>query len=324
MKGSFLFYCGIGCKKESWQAKVKKPVDYLYLKRNTDKLKRICVKAHHVAGIKVLEVCCAISKERQNEKSRCKTGKPGHWEKKLKRALRSYDVSSCAVNGDMDVLQALHIKNVGFLARKNELLLHGAYIFEHLASRKTPELREKLLVYLESENWKGQDVNDFLWIAKDFYEDIVLAGKNVSVYEDVVKQLFEDCGLVISVTDLENAQTKRYDGVLFLVEKWDFCYMKKICFRRAYVVAEYEDSSVFCRRMVRGKTEKDIPVCFSGLCYEWNGKKIPYQLVADLYYQNPVFCDKKGISFVAIYRLECYNNNNNEKVRLDCPGGTAQ
>ncbi|MDE6434038.1 MAG: hypothetical protein K2L07_07380 [Lachnospiraceae bacterium] len=287
---------------------MKKSVDYLYLKWSADKLKRIRVKEYNAAGIKVLEVQSAIPKAWQSEESRFKAGKFERWKRRLKRAIRSYEVSSCAVNGDERVLQALQIENIGFLARKNELFLNGTYIFEHLALRKMTGEREKLLIYLESENWKSQEIKDLLWIAKDYYEDIVLAGNNVAAYEDIMTQLFEDCGLVVSTVDLKNAEMKAYDGVFFLVEKWNFSYMKKICFQRAYAVAEYEESDNVCRRMVTGKAVTEKPVCFSGLCYEWNGKKISYPLAVDLYFQNPAFCDKKDISFVAIYRLECYNN----------------
>lgn len=301
-------HCGIGCKKGAWQAKVKKPVDYLYLKWSADKLKRIRVKEYNVAGIKVLEVQSAIPKAWLSEEGRFGAGKFERWKRRLKRALRSYEISSCAVNGDEHVLQALQIENIGFLARKNELFLYGTYIFEHLALRKMKGERERLLIYLESENWKSQEIKDLLWIAKDYYEDIVLAGKNVAAYEDIMTQLFEDCGLVVSTVDLKNAEMKAYDGVFFLVEKWNFSYMEKICFQRAYAVAEYEESGTVCRRVVKGKAVIGKQVCFSGLCYEWNGKKIPYPLAVDLYFQNPAFCDKKDISFVAIYRLECYNN----------------
>jgi len=284
---------------------VKKPVDYLYLKWNAGKLKRACVNEYQVAGIKVLEVCSVIPKEGRNEKSRCKAGRFEHWRRRLKRILTPYDLSSCVINGDAEVLQALQIKNVGFLARKNELLMHGAYIFEHLAFKKVPRQREKLLIYLESENWKNQEIYDLLWIAKDYYEDIVLAFRNLSGYEDIMAQIYEDCGLVVSVLDFKKAEAGMYDGVLFLIEKWNSRYAEKICFRRAYVTAEYEDSSSTIRKMVRAVTEE--PVCFSGLCYEWGSKKIPYPLAVDLFYQNPEFCNKKEISFVAIYRLECYN-----------------
>lgn len=309
MKGSFFIHCGIGCKKETWRAKVKKPVDYLYLKCSAGQSKRICVKEYQVAGIKALEVCSAVSDAWQDEHNRSGVRKFRRWKRKFNRVLSPYEVSSCAMNGDEQVMKALRIGNPGFLARKNELFLHGTYIFEHLALRTTEGGREKLLVYLESENWKSQEIKDLLWMAKDYYEDIVLAGKHTSAYEDVMIRIFEDCGLVVSIVDFQHANMQTYDGVLFLVEKWHGSYLEKICFRRAYVVSEYEENGSVCRKAARG-TVTEQPVCFSGLCYERDGKKIPYPMAVDLYFQNPVFCDKKDISFVAIYRLECYNNNN--------------
>ncbi|MCM1181136.1 MAG: hypothetical protein NC347_12820 [Clostridium sp.] len=288
---------------------MKKPVDYLYLKSSPGKSKRICVKEYQVAGIKVLEVYSAVSNAWQDEKNRSGVRKFRRWKRKFNRVLSSYEVSSCAMNGDEQVMESLRIENPGFLARKNELFLYGTYIFEHLALRKMKGGREKLLIYLESENWKSQEIKDLLWMAKDYYEDIVLAGQNTSAYEDVLTRIFEDCGLVVSIVDFKHAKMQTYDGAFFLVEKWHDSYMEKICFRRAYVVAEHEESGAVCRKVAR-ETVTEQPVCFSGLCYERNGKKIPYPMAVDLYFQNPVFCDKKDISFVAIYRLECYNNNN--------------
>lgn len=282
---------------------MKRPIDYLYLQFSAVVRKRICVKERILAGIRMIEVCIPEKEKMRWQNNRWKERQLMRWKKRLKRKLSSYELCPCAIGGEPTVLQVLGMENAGFLARKRELLSQAGSIFKQLSSKPLPGIRKKLLFFLESGKWTAQELYDMLSIAKNYYEDIFLACKNVLQYENTVKSMFEECGLVISVEEIKNARTGIYDSVIFLVEKWDFCCAEGICFRRAYIVAEWEEGS-FCRRMVREKAETEIPVFFSGLCYECNNKKIPYQIAVDLRYQNQSFCEKNDISPVAIYRLD--------------------
>lgn len=293
-----------------WQRKVKKPVDYLYLKWGEKEFGRICVKECNVAGMNTLEISFVPSGRKKGETDIWGEREAEQWKNRLKRKLRFYNLESCVVNGDWSLLNAFGIENVGFKARKKELLIQGMFIFKQLCPRREKETREKLLIFLESEAWEPCELYNLLWIAKNYYEDIVLASENISVYKETLACLFEECGLVVTTINLKKAEMEIYDSVLFLVKKWQLWYTEKICYRRAYVVAEWDEPKVWLRRKVKGDMVTDVPVCFSGLCYECNGRKIPYQFATDIFYQNSAFYDEKGISFVAIYRLECYNNNN--------------
>lgn len=291
--------------------KVKKPVDYLYLKWGKMRAGRICIKERNIAGLNTLEICISPLKQIKGEISTWEKGRAQRWKKKmkrnLKRKLRSYDISSCAVNGDWNIRKAFCMGNTGFYARKNELLLQGRYIFEQVCAGWKKNVRRKLLIYLECEKWSVKEIHDLLWIAKNFYEDIILASENQAEYEDMLICLFEECGLVVTPINLKEAKTELYDSVLFLVKKWQSYYPDNIRYGRAYMVAEQEEMENWYRQKVQGSRVTDVPVCFGGLCYEYHNKKIPYQLAVDMHYQKTAFCHKNGISFIAIYRLECYN-----------------
>lgn len=293
-----------------WQRKVEKPVDYLYLKWGEKNFGRICIKERNVAGMNTLEISFVSSGRKKGETDIWREQEAERWKKRLKRKLRPYNLESCVVNGDWRLLNVFGMENVGFKARKKELLSQGMFIFKQLCPKREKGMRGKLLIFLESEAWETQEIYDLLWIAKNYYEDIILASENVSMYKEILACLFEECGLVVTTINLRRTGMEIYDSALFLVKKWQLWYSEKICYQRAYVVAEWEEPKVWFRRKVKGDMVTDVPVCFSGLCYECNGRKIPYQFATDIFYQNSAFYDKKGISFVAIYRLECYNNNN--------------
>ena len=281
---------------------MKKPIDYLYLQFDAAAKMGICVKERNLAGIKILEVCIPEKEKVRWQSNQWEEKKIARWKKGLKRKLSSYELSSCAINGEAVILQVLGMENAGFLARKKEMLSQAVYIFKHLSSKQLPGMRKRLLFFLESGKWTFQELYDLLSIAKNYYEDIVFASENVLHYKNIVKSMFEECGLVISMEELKNARMGVYDSVIFFVKKWDFGCAENICFRRAYVIAEWEEGKVY-RRMVREEAVTEIPVFFAGLCYECNNKKIPYQAAVDLCYQNQRLCEEKNISFMAIYRL---------------------
>lgn len=282
---------------------MKKPVDYLYLKCEPGKKRGISVKAGYAAGIRMLEVCISEKKLERIEK-RMRSRPFEKWKKDFVRALHSYDVSDCAINGDHIILQVIGAENVGFFARKEELLSQGRYILEQLRQASAAG-RKKLLIFLESGGWKLQELYALLLFAKDYYEDITLAVEEESIGDSLAASLFEECGIVITVSDLNNVVKEGYNSVIFLVAEWNPRYSRILSFQSAYVLAEQEGGGLE-RRTGAGKAQ-GMSVCFSGLSYMCNGKKLPYQPVVDLYYQNRTFYDKIGISSVAICRLECYN-----------------
>lgn len=295
-------------KGRKWM-KMKQPVDYMFLRIEGSGRRRIQVERQNIAGIQVLMVAIPIHKK-ELLKKRLSEKYLNKLKKRLYRKLRSYPLSACAVSGEEIFQRCLLDERTGFKARKTELLMRGDTILKYLRLKGEKNKRQRLLVYVESRNWKESELYEIIWMAMNDYEDVVISCEDFAGFADMAGKLFEESGLMVSFIDMQSVKMEHFDCVIFLVWEWGDRYREGMDFERAYVVAEQDNSLNKIRRMKRESKEgrrRDNRECYSGLCYECNKKKISYQMAVDLLYQKPDFCEKIGISSVAIYSLECYN-----------------
>lgn len=256
----------------------------------------MCFQVKQESGIHVLQIGVSLP---------LKEGKI----KKIKRGLKKYQLNHNVIGADNEMAAQLEIEELLFQARKRELLQNKEKILCQMKNMGAQEGRNSVLFVLNSRKWSHKDILSMLLTAKDYYEDIniVLEWDYIGI-EQFVETMYEEWGVVLHVVQREEVFMSKFNLVLFLLEKWEKQVIEQYEFRGAYMVLDMEDvrlkrkyTEEWGEKERGGLKKKSL---YSGLAYEKEQKKIPYQMAVNIACQNPILYSEFSLSAVAIYRLE--------------------
>ena len=284
--------------------KKKEQVDYIFFVYVSKGRKKITFQREEVAGIFVLKIQFYERKE-SIEKKRTKEelDLSDKIYKRIRRTIEKYQTQGCVLGADVYMANMLKMTELGFQARKQELLRQKEYIFERLRVERK-EGRSSMLLVLDSKKWDSKEILSLLLTAKDYYEELYVVPEesNLTEINRIVEFLYEEWGIVLHIQSQKIVEKiLNYDFVVFLLEKWNKRITGMYGFQNAYVVMDEEEE------MTRNgvKTLKtNGGNLYSGLFYEKQCIPIPYQRAVDIFYQNPALYSQFDVSCVDICRLE--------------------
>lgn len=270
----------------------KSEIDYIYFSECTTK-KGVRLGIKQEAGIHVLQVKAGLPLKKR----------------KIKRLLKKYQLNHSAFGADIKMAEQLELNEMLFQARKQELMRERERIFLQFKGKCERDKRHSMLIMLGSREWSHKDLLSILVTAKDYYEDISIAVKADYIgVEQLAETMYEEWGVVLHLLQKEDSVPENIDFVLFLLEKWERSILEQYNYQNAYLVLEMEETRLKRRYAEKWGmprvSERKKKYLYSGLAYETEGKKLPYQMSVDIAYQNPLLYEEFSLSSVAIYRLE--------------------
>lgn len=282
----------------------KERVDYIYFTYEGKGRKKVTFQREEIAGIFVLKISIFEWKRKKGEEK--ESDFPDKIYKKIKRIIGKFQTEDCVLGADAYMAEKLNITELGFRARKQEMLQRKEYIFKELKVERK-EGKNSILIAPDSESWDAKEILSLLLTAKDEYEELYVVSGEARLTElnRIAEFLYEEWGIVLHIQSQEmKSKIREYDFILFLLEKWDEQIIKKYEFKNAYVVMDEEEELV---RYKEKSGKKQCGSLYAGLFYEKQHIPVPYQLAVDILYQNSALYDKLAVSCVDICRLECYN-----------------
>lgn len=286
--------------------KEKEKVDYIYFSCVKKARRKVDFQREESAGIFVLKINYYKKEKKGRNLITEESNLPDKICKKIRRIVRKYQADGCVLGADDYMGDKLKISELGFEARKHEMLQQKEYIFKKLKVEKR-EGRRSVALILDSKNWDGQEILSLLLTMKDYYEELyVVSGQeNLTELNRIAEFLYIEWGIVLHIQLKESFEEIRgYDFILFLLKKWDNQIINKYKFRGAYIVMDVEEK-ILRKRVITNKAEDGY--LYAGLFYEKQHLPVSYQMAVDILYQNPVLYGKLAVSYVDICCLECYN-----------------
>lgn len=274
--------------------KKKEQIELLRLKTGKEKGKW-AVTREEEEGIRVLQVVVP----RQALEDR----KLNDTKKKILKYLKGYEMEQAAVVADPFAAACFELEDALFEARKQELLCHMDYIFEHMPGNHIVLALGKNA----AAHFSRQELLSLLLEAKDRYREVsVFCGEKDKMIMDLSEFLYEEWGVVVHLPQREELNMWFFNAGLVFAFREEASEFDGMHFEKGYVLLDlFSEISGRCRRSA--KTGSPRGMLFSGLAYEKSGREIPYETAVNLAYQNPDLFQEFHISSVAICALECYN-----------------
>lgn len=271
--------------------------NYIYFARKQGRWNKIDLEEKNVAGIKVMELMLC-------EKKKTKAESLEKTIKKIQRKMKKIDLQNCVIGATEEMAELLEMEDLLFQARKLEFLRYREVIFKKLKKEGNEGKRSSMLLMVNSSKWNTQDILTILVTAKDYYEDIMVVMKEEYFdAEQLQNVMYEDWGVVLHFIQEER---KEADFGLILSAKGEENISDKYFVSVSYQIAEKESGKVKRRKLLRLTVEKEPKdgSIYSGMVYEKQGIRIPYQMGVNIAAQNPALYDEFHISAVAIYEQE--------------------
>lgn len=167
-----------------------------------------------------------------------------------------------------------------------------------------------LLIVAGSRYWNKHELKAIIRNAKDYYEHFFVENKcGLLCLEDLAEEIYEEEGIVLTIITKKEEKMRKYHFVCFLLEEWDEEVVRSYYFFQGYAIVENEENLKRLKKCDVLKKIHDLPnnIVYSGLVYQGKNGILPYQMAVNLLCQNPIISEKIGLSFVAIYSVECYN-----------------
>lgn len=269
--------------------KKKEDVDYIYCKVVKGQ-KKVKWKIQKTPGLSILQITFGEIKKKK-------------FECEIWRVIRRFSVQNAVVNADTPAAEQLEIQEMLWEAKREEFMCHRAYIMDQLLE-KTPYAKEKngdrrkLVMVIRDDAWNPKNLLMLFLVAKDRFEEMFLvADKESQWVTNLLKILYQEWGIVLHVYTEDEMWVKRmdhFDVAIFLVDRWDRKYTECIYYETGYLVMG--ESEETCKTNGRK--------LYSGLRYEWNGKKMPKEYGRLLSVQRPEQYHKKQVSVVDICPIE--------------------
>lgn len=274
----------------------KQRIDYIYFVKSLSKRGKVQFLMEQEAGITVLRVETASSLKEKTIK-------------KMRRGLKKYQIDHVVAGADREMSKALELEELLFRGRKQELLENRRLLFQNMKTMRNPNERSSVLFVLKSRRWSRKDILSLFITAKDYFEDLYIALEEDFIETDQLEKiLYEEWGIVLHILENGDMPKEKQDFVLFLLEEWDMRMMMQYRFYNAYLVLENEGTQFRRSYMEYLGTEKRTGEkrerLYAGFVYEKGGKRLPYQMSVNIFYQNPVLYQDFNISIVAIYGIE--------------------
>lgn len=274
----------------------KQRIDYIYFVKSLSKRGKVQFLMEQEAGITVLQVETASSLKEKTIK-------------KMRRGFKKYQIDHVVAGADREMSKALELEELLFRGRKQELLENRRLLFQNMKTMRNPNERSSVLFVLKSRKWSRKDILSLLITAKDYFEDLYIALEEDFIETDQLEKiLYEEWGIVLHILENGDMPKEKQDFVLFLLEEWDMRMMMQYRFYNAYLVLENEGTQFRRSYMEYLGTEKRTGEkrerLYAGFVYEKGGKRLPYQMSVNIFYQNPVLYQDFNISIVAIYGIE--------------------
>lgn len=274
----------------------KQRIDYIYFVKSLSKRGKVQFLMEQEAGITVLQVETASSLKEKTIK-------------KMRRGFKKYQIDHVVAGADREMSKALELEELLFRGRKQELLENRRLLFQNMKTMRNPNERSSVLFVLKSRKWSRKDILSLLITAKDYFEDLYIALEEDFIETDQLEKiLYEEWGIVLHILENGDMPKEKQDFVLFLLEEWDMRMMMQYRFYNAYLVLENEGTEFRRSYMEYLGTEKRTGEkrerLYAGFVYEKGGKRLPYQMSVNIFYQNPVLYQDFNISIVAIYGIE--------------------
>lgn len=289
--------------------------DYIYIERTYGKRNNIEMKEDTILGLKWLSVLQTVKEKRKRWIRNTKVVASGagfdvRYNNVLVKKLKKYCNEDTIVMGKEATIKELGIPAFLPHMRKKELLCNAKDLLRYFQMNKIG--RSKFLLVIKSNFWSLKEVIQLLWEVKDYYEDIYVVADDSKIDTESLCHFFcEECGIVLHPVNEDVATTVQMDAVLFLIEEWQEQH-REYCFRKGYVVAEWEGTmqrkrKSFRKEQIIDDADKEL---YSGFVYENERKQIMYEMAITLLgcrYLQP--CSKEvvkenPISIVAIYGVE--------------------
>ena len=274
----------------------KQRIDYIYFVKSLSKRGKARFLMEQEAGITVLQVETASSLKEKTIK-------------KMRRGFKKYQIDHVVAGADREMSKALELEELLFRGRKQELLENRRLLFQNMKTMRNPNERSSVLFVLKSRKWSRKDILSLLITAKDYFEDLYIALEEDFIETDQLEKiLYEEWGIVLHILENGDMPKEKQDFVLFLLEEWDMRMMMQYRFYNAYLVLENEGTEFRRSYMEYLGTEKRTGEkrerLYAGFVYEKGGKRLPYQMAVNIFYQNPILYQNFNISIVAIYGIE--------------------
>lgn len=274
----------------------KQRIDYIYFVKSLSKRGKVQFLMEQEAGITVLQVETASSLKEKTIK-------------KMRRGFKKYQIDHVVAGADREMSKALELEELLFRGRKQELLENRRLLFQNMKTMRNPNERSSVLFVLKSRRWSRKDILSLFITAKDYFEDLYIALEEDFIETDQLEKiLYEEWGIVLHILENGDMPKEKQDFVLFLLEEWDMRMMMQYRFYNAYLVLENEGTQFRRSYMEYLGTEKRTGEkrerLYAGFVYEKGGKRLPYQMSVNIFYQNPVLYQDFNISIVAIYGIE--------------------
>lgn len=274
----------------------KQRIDYIYFVKSLSKRGKVRFLMEQEAGITVLRVETASSLKEKTIK-------------KMRRGFKKYQIDHVVAGADREMSKALELEELLFRGRKQELLENRRLLFQNMKTMRNPNERSSVLFVLKSRRWSRKDILSLFITAKDYFEDLYIALEEDFIETDQLEKiLYEEWGIVLHILENGDMPKEKQDFVLFLLEEWDMRMMMQYRFYNAYLVLENEGTQFRRSYMEYLGTEKRTGEkrerLYAGFVYEKGGKRLPYQMSVNIFYQNPVLYQDFNISIVAIYGIE--------------------
>ncbi len=289
--------------------------NYIYVERRYSDNDKLEVEQKEVSGRYVVKIYQNIKKTQKkflnlNPKFRKKRD-----DRKLFKTLRKYANEESVLMADKNLTEYFDIPNVAFEMRKNEMKNHIDEILQFFQIISNGFLeRRKFLLVVESDYWSYSEVQNVIWCAKNYYEDIY-----VIVKETIGNQLkdffYDEYGVMIHIIEKEDVKNVQVTTIWLLLKEWEDCVWE-YSFENGYVVAEWENSMRRQRKkMITLNQRKEISLkkmseksLYSGFSYEIRKMKIPYEIAVlianEAENRHRLKTEGNPISIVAIYSIE--------------------
>lgn len=298
--------------------KIKK-ANCIYIERKFGKRNQFEIEEEEIAGkyiVKIVQMVKQRTKiEKESKINKKAVKRNAREDEKLLKVVKRYADRETLILGNEKLIQHLNIPNIAFEMRKREMKYYINEIMRYFQPVKTGYLqRRRFLLVIDSLYWNYTEVQNVIWHAKNYYEDIYVCAQE-TMGKALSDFFCEEYGIMIQVITKETAKNMEMNTVWLLLKRWeefDWDYS----FENGYVVAEWEDSMKRKRHKILDVKECDkeekgttmVKKLYSGFTYEIKKKHLPYEFAVMIAMEQ--ICQSDGkmeenpISIVAIYSVE--------------------
>lgn len=282
--------------------KLKQQIHYLYFVENKMSPK-ITLEFENFEGIYILKLGIPIVRERDLNGDIVSVGVEERIRKRVKQMIKHHVTMETVIGAEMDVGNVLDMGDVLFQARKCELLEQAGWIIPKLRqeiNERGSELKQRatlMLITKEGMMTRGE-LYSLLFIMKDYYEELWLGAPEFSeISKDVVKELYEQCGVLVHVAKPDARQ--KMDTIVVVLDRWED-------YGENWNNEMSKKEQLLCKNMYT-----TVPCCgvsgniYFGITYHLNGKEVPYELATNSLIQNRFLCKEFPWNSVAICHMKC-------------------